>query len=91
MPENVLEVKRSLAAITHGQRRETPMRTEPGHDSTVAGIGNIEVQAGRILELLPEAKFVKVQDAVQVEYGGEKGIVLIVTAEGLELRLPTVE
>jgi hypothetical protein len=91
MPEKALEVKRSLAATTHGQRRETPVHTDPGHDSTVAGIGSLEVQATRILELLPGAKFVRTQDVVQIAYGGEEGIVVIVTAEGLELRHPTIE
>ncbi len=67
------------------------MHTEPQHHSTASGIETFEVQAGRILVLLPGAKFVRTQDAIQIEYGGEEGIVVIVTSETLELRHPTIE
>jgi hypothetical protein len=67
------------------------MPTDPQHHSTASGIETFEVQAGRILELLPGAKFVRTQDAIQIEYGGEEGIVGIVNAEPLELGHPTIE
>jgi hypothetical protein len=91
MPEKVLEMEPSLEPITHSQRGETSMPTDRGHHATISGTATFEVKAGRILGLLPGAKLVKTQDAIQIEYGGEEGIVLIVTAEGLELRHPTIE
>jgi hypothetical protein len=72
-----------LAAITHSQRRETSMHTKPGYQSTIPSTGTFEVQAGRILEFLPGAKLVRTQDAIEIAYGGEEGIVVIVTQKVL--------
>ena len=45
-----------------------------------------------VLELLPKGKVERTRDVVQIEHVGRyDGIVLIVTKEALELRLPTVE
>ena len=51
----------------------------------------VEEWAVRLLGLLPAAEVSHTSDAVQLDWGGESGIVVIVTAEAIELRLPTVE
>jgi hypothetical protein len=33
----------------------------------------------------------RTRDCIQIDYGGEEGIVILVTAEAIELRFPTVE
>src|SRR5688572_12177649 len=50
-----------------------------------------ERRAAQLLELLPESTVERTRDVIQINYGGEEGIVVLVTAEAVELRLPTVE
>ena len=33
----------------------------------------------------------RTRDVIQIEHGGDEGIIAVVTAEALELRLPTIE
>ena len=47
--------------------------------------------AERVLVVLPGAMLERTRDAIQFDWGGEQGIVLLVGPEALELRLPTVE
>lgn len=55
------------------------------------GLRRVEILALEILMLLPDASVERTRDAIQIESGGEKGIVVLVTPEAVELRLPTVE
>jgi len=50
-----------------------------------------ERRAAQLLELLPEATVERTRDVIQINYRGEEGIVVLVTAEAVELRLPSVE
>lgn len=51
----------------------------------------VEKNAERVLALLPESIIERTRDCIQINYGGEEGIVILVTPEIIELRLPTVE
>ena len=55
------------------------------------GMRKVEQNAGRVLDLLPSAVVERTRDCIQIDYGGEEGIVVLITAEAIELRLPTVE
>lgn len=51
----------------------------------------VEQYALDVLQLLPGARVSRTRDVIQLEVGADEGIVVLVTAEALELRLPTVE
>jgi hypothetical protein len=51
----------------------------------------VDCRALQVLELLPGAEVSGTRDVVQINWGGEEGIVVLITPEALELRLPTVE
>jgi hypothetical protein len=52
----------------------------------------VERNAIRVLAHLPDARLERTRDAIQIDDGDdEKGVVILVTAETIELRLPTVE
>jgi hypothetical protein len=55
------------------------------------GPREVEKHAFRILESLPDSRVERTRDSIQIETGGEAGIVILVTAEAIELRLPTIE
>lgn len=55
------------------------------------GLRVLERQALQLLELMPDAEVARTRDAIQINQGGEEGIVVLVTREALELRLPLVE
>jgi hypothetical protein len=56
------------------------------------GPTKVEVCAERVLRLMPEARVERTRDAFQFSYDDEvSGAIVLVTAEALELRLPTVE
>jgi hypothetical protein len=57
----------------------------------VDGLRLVEAHALNILKLLPGARVERARDAIQIEQGGQEGIVLLLTPEVLEVRLPTVE
>ena len=50
-----------------------------------------ESHAEVICEFFPDAKLTRTRDVIQVDVGGERGCVLLVTAEAVEIRLPTIE
>lgn len=52
---------------------------------------SVERNAARVLDHAPGADFSRTRDVIQLDVHGEDGIVLLVTAEALELRLPTIE
>ncbi|MGI0485731.1 hypothetical protein ACN4EK_09865 [Pantanalinema rosaneae CENA516] len=51
----------------------------------------VEQKALLLLEHLPGADIERTRDLIQINYNGTEGIVIFVTPEALELRLPTVE
>jgi hypothetical protein len=51
----------------------------------------VDKKAERVLSLLPESIIERTRDCIQINFGGEEGIVILVTPEAIELRLPTVE
>jgi hypothetical protein len=55
------------------------------------GLRQVEEAALRVLDLLPGATVERTRDVIQIEFGGEAGLVAVVTCEALELRLPSVE
>lgn len=55
------------------------------------GLTTAEQCAMTVLGAMPGAEVERTRDALQISSGGEAGIVLIVTAEAVEFRLPTVE
>lgn len=55
------------------------------------GLRSVEALALRALRCLPGARLERTRDAIQIEEGGDKGVVVLVTPEALEIRLPTVE
>ncbi|HEY9615929.1 MAG TPA: hypothetical protein V6C64_03765 [Microcoleaceae cyanobacterium] len=58
----------------------------PSDEATI-----VEQKALMLLEHLPGAEVERTRDLIQINYNGEEGIVVFVTPEALELRLPTVE
>lgn len=55
------------------------------------GLRVVEEHALRVLALLPDAEVQRTHHGIQIEHGGDDGIVALVTREALELRLPTIE
>lgn len=55
------------------------------------GLRHVELNAERVLVLLPKSIVERTRDCIQLNCDGEEGIVVLVTAEAIELRLPTVE
>lgn len=66
-------------------------RIDPEDRYPAEGMRRVEDLAMRVLESLPDAQVERTRDAIQIEHGGDRGVVVLVTAEALELRLPTVE
>lgn len=54
------------------------------------GLRTVEALALRVLERLPSGKVARTRDAIQID-DGEEGVCLMITAEHLELRLPSIE
>ena len=53
-----------------------------------------ESYALQVMELLPGAKVERTRDVIQIDYGDfrdEQGLVVILTPDAIELRLPTIE
>jgi formylmethanofuran dehydrogenase subunit E len=44
-----------------------------------------------VLDLLPEAVVERTRDVYQINHDGDEGIVVVITPEAMELRLPTVD
>jgi hypothetical protein len=51
----------------------------------------VERNADRVLLLLPKSTVERTRDCIQIDCGGEKGILILVTPESIELRLSTLE
>ena len=50
-----------------------------------------EVQAKRLLEIFPEANVTRTRDCIQIDYLEERGVVILLTPEAVEVRLPTTD
>ncbi|HEY3319329.1 MAG TPA: hypothetical protein VGP72_02490 [Planctomycetota bacterium] len=68
------------------RKRIDPERRYPSDGFTTA-----EEHALIVLDSLPHAEIERTRDVFQFTEGGDAGIVVVVTAEAVELRLPTVE
>jgi len=51
----------------------------------------VERNASRVLRLVTATSVERTRDVVQIDVGDERGIVIVVTPDTIELRLPTVE
>ena len=51
----------------------------------------VERNADRVIALMPEGRIERTRDFIQIDIGDERGIVVLVTPEAFEVRLPTVE
>ena len=51
----------------------------------------LEAFARMVRDALPLAEVTRTRDCIQIDWGDEAGIVVLVTPEAMELRLPTVE
>jgi len=70
---------------------EKRMHIDPEGKYPSEGLRQAEENALRVLDMLPGAVVERTRDCIQIDYGGEEGVVVLVTAEAIELRLPTVE
>jgi hypothetical protein len=66
-------------------------RIDPRIEFPSEGLRQVERLALRVLKYLPLAEVTRTRDVIQLDDGGEEGIIVLVTAEKVELRLPTVE
>ena len=65
---------------------------DPKHAYPSEGLRQVERNALALLEVLPTGLTVeRTRDAIQINSGREEGIVLLVTAEALEIRFPLTE
>jgi hypothetical protein len=64
---------------------------DPAGTYPADGFTQVESFAVKVLELLPEATFERTRDVFQIDWKGERGIVVVITPETMELRLPTIE
>jgi hypothetical protein len=55
------------------------------------GLRLVEENAAKVLNMLPAAVVERTRDCIQIDYGGNTGIVVLITAEAISLRMPTVE
>ena len=66
-------------------------RIDPDNKYDFGGPLKVDGVAVQLLELLPGAGVERTRDVIQIEVRTEPGLVLVVTAESIELRLPTTE
>jgi hypothetical protein len=66
-------------------------RIDPENRYPDDGLRQAEELAIRVLKFLPDGEVERTRDAIQIEHGGERGLVVLVTAEAVEIRLPTTE
>jgi len=66
-------------------------RVDPEHRYPADGLRTVEALALHVLERLPSGEVSRTRDVIQIDDGGEEGICLVITAEFLELRLPSIE
>lgn len=64
---------------------------DPQNRYPAGGLRRCERLALQVLAHLPGAQVERTRDAIQIDHDGDEGIVVIVTAEAIEVRLPAVE
>lgn len=74
-----------------GTDRHGSSLLDPDGEYAAPGMRAVEKMAVEVLAHLKDPEVSRTRDVIQIELGGEKGIVLLVTREALELRLPTIE
>ena len=67
----------------------TPFDSEDRYPAD--GLRRVEENAERVTALMPEGRIERTRDAIQIDVNDERGVVVLVTPEALEIRLPTVE
>lgn len=50
-----------------------------------------ELLANALVRMLSDSEMARTRDAIQIDYLGDEGVVLLLTPETLEIRLPTVD
>jgi len=66
-------------------------QVEPEGKYPSQGLKVCEKLALRVLQHLPAATIEGTRDVIQINYAGEGGVVVLTTAEAIEIRLPTIE
>jgi hypothetical protein len=69
--------------------RKTAIDPEGKYD--FGELRRFEEFALRLLDLLPGAEVERTRDVIQIAHGDNEGIIILVTPEAMELRLPTFE
>ena len=64
---------------------------DPQGKYPACGLRRVDRLAIQIMGLLPDASLERTRDTFEITSGGEEGVVLLVTEEAIEFRLPTVE
>lgn len=72
------------------QERYHDLQVEPSRYPH-AGLTRVEERAEQVWQLVPWAELARTRDAIQLTEPGDDGLVLLVTAEAVEVRLPSVE
>jgi predicted RNase H-like nuclease len=79
-------------AMAEGRVVHVPARDLPSEEPTERRhLTTAEYNAERVRALLTEARVTRTPHVTQLVVDGERGIVVLVTGEAIELRLPTVE
>jgi hypothetical protein len=68
-----------------------PERVDPERRYPADGLRSVEALALRVLARLPSGEVARTREVIQIDDGGDEGICLVITAEHLELRLPSIE
>lgn len=66
-------------------------RIDPDGKCSQGELRHFEHIAIQVLDLLPDADMERTRDCIQVTESDERGIVVLVTPDAVEIRLPTVE
>jgi hypothetical protein len=72
--------------MTYGRENVDPKNEYPSECLRL-----VESNALRILKWRPDGRVERTRDVIQISYNDERGIVVLVTAEVFEVRLPTIE
>ncbi len=67
------------------------IRIDPLNHYPASGFRQVEENALRVLRFVPLRVLTRTRDAIQIDDGDETRITVLITAEAIELRLPTVE
>jgi len=70
---------------------EDRSQIDPTGEYPAEGRRRVEENALRVLDCLPHALVRRTRDVIELDRGDERGIVVLVTAEAFEFRLPTTE